>query len=268
MSATSFVRNAWSVLFVERRLPWRVEHWLSQRTAVQNFRARRADRWQRKLWTPYVTPGALVFDIGANVGDKTAILRELGGRVVSVEPDPRTATALRERFAQDSGITVIEAGVGAASGAMTFHLSPHTTRSSFVVDRIMALGDNCPFDGAVQVTLTTMDELIARHGPPAFCKIDVEGFEPEVFRGLSRPLPAIQFEFHGELMNDAAACLAHLESLGMRRFNAILHPVGGVWLQPTLDRWYLDRPVSRDELLDRLGSLHGQRLSGDLVAFQ
>jgi hypothetical protein len=54
----SFLHNSFTVLFVERRLPWRVEHWLSQRSVVQGYRARRAERWQRALWEPHVRPRA------------------------------------------------------------------------------------------------------------------------------------------------------------------------------------------------------------------
>ena len=73
--------------------------------------------------------------------------------------------------------------------------------------------------------------------------------------------------YHGELMVDAETCLGKLEALGMRRFNAILHPVGGRWLQPTLDRWFLREHVSRADLLDALEGLRPNTLSGDLVAF-
>ena len=266
-NAGRWLTNALAVTLVERRLPWRVEHWLDQRRLVQAYRAARSDRWQRALWRPYVGPHSLVFDVGANHGDKAAICRRLGARVVCVEPDPRTAGALRQRFADDESVVVVEAGLGRASGHFDLHLSPHTTRSSFVVERMKLLGDDCRWDAVTRVPVTTLDALIARHGRPDFCKIDVEGYEPEVLSGLSQPLPAIQFEFHGELLDDAAACLARLEGLGMRRFNAILHPVGGCWLQPTLDRWFLRESVSRDELLATLAGLQPHILSGDLVAF-
>jgi FkbM family methyltransferase len=267
-NAVRWLNNALTVTLIERRLPWRVEHWLAQRRPVQAYRAARDNRWQRALWRPYVRGNSLVFDVGANCGEKAAICRHLGARVICVEPDPRAAGALRQRFAGDESLAVVEAGLGRTPGHFDLHLSPHTTRSSFVVERMRLLGDDCQWDAVTRVPVTTLDDLIAEHGRPDFCKIDVEGYEPEVLAGLSQPLPAIQFEFHGELLDDAAACLSRLEALGMHHFNAILHPVGGRWLQPTLDRWFLQNNVSRDELLSRLAGLRPNVLSGDLVAFE
>jgi FkbM family methyltransferase len=43
--------------------------------------------------------------------------------------------------------------------------------------------------------MTTLDELIGKHGVPVFIKIDVEGFEEAVLQGLSQPVRALSFEF-------------------------------------------------------------------------
>ncbi|MFH1940942.1 MAG: FkbM family methyltransferase [bacterium] len=72
----------------------------------------------------------------------------------------------------------------------------------------------------VPVEVTTLDRLITRYGTPAFCKIDVEGFELSVLKGLSKPIPVISFEFTREFFSDAKACIDHLLSVGPAVFNA------------------------------------------------
>jgi hypothetical protein len=64
------------------------------------------------------------------------------------------------------------------------------------------------------VEVTTLDELIREYGMPDFCKIDVEGFEYEVFTGLSRPLPALSFEYLPQGVERAERCLDRLAELG------------------------------------------------------
>ena len=70
--------------------------------------------------------------------------------------------------------------------------------------------------------MTTLDALIARHGRPAFIKIDVEGYEAEVLDGLSRAVPALSFEFTTIQRDVAEACLALVAALGPYRFNVAL----------------------------------------------
>ncbi len=256
-------------MFVEHRLPWRLEQWLNQRAAVQALRERQVARWDRLLYGTHVQRGDLVFDVGANRGDKAAVFVALGARVLAVEPDADTAATLRRRFAAEPRVQVVEAGVGATTGEMLFHPSPHSTRSTFAVDRMRQLGDghSVGWGTGIRVPVTTLDTLIATHGVPRFCKIDVEGYEPEVLRGLSRPIPALSFEFHGELLDDASVCLEMLARLGMTRFNVVLHPSGRHRHQP-LDRLYFSVHASGADLLARIRSIAARYpLAGDIWAF-
>ena len=70
------------------------------------------------------------------------------------------------------------------------------------------------WDRAVEVEVVTLDDLITAHGPPAFCKVDVEGFEAEVLSGLSRPVPALSFEYLPPAHEAGLAALAEVERLG------------------------------------------------------
>jgi hypothetical protein len=72
---------------------------------------------------------------------------------------------------------------------------------------------------SVVVPVTTLDALIGRYGRPAFCKIDVEGYDLEVLHGLSEPLPALSFEYVPPALDLVLACLDRLAELGPYAFN-------------------------------------------------
>jgi len=137
-------------------------------------------------------PGALCFDVGAHFGAKSETLLRAGASVVAFEPNPNVVEELRTRCGRNRNWAFVAAALGSKATIMTMYEHQRSGESSF--DPEWKGGDGIV--GAIHVPVMTLDTAIASFGIPHYCKIDVEGWEDEVLRGLSSPIPLISFEFH------------------------------------------------------------------------
>lgn len=224
-------------------------------------------RRMMRFYRQFLGPGDVGFDIGAHVGSRVRVWRRLGARVVAVEPQPDCLRVLRWFFGRDRGVTIVPGAVGARTGRARLQLSSATpTVSSMSRDWIASVTADPGFarvrwDRSVEVQVATLDELVAVHGAPAFCKIDVEGFEVEVLAGLTRPVRALSFEYLPSAHDAVLAALDLVEQLGASaggyRYN--YSPVET--MQLACDHWV--DAAGLVQLLDRLRPL-GR--SGDVYA--
>jgi FkbM family methyltransferase len=181
-----------------------------------------------RLYGGFIRRGDLVFDIGAHVGDRVASFRRLGARVVAVEPQPAMVWVLRLFYGRRADVAIEAAAVGGEVGHTSMMINTDnptvsTASSAFVRAARDAPGwENQHWGKSVSVPVTTLDALIGKHGTPCFIKIDVEGFEEEALRGLSRPVKALSFEFTTIQREIAVACIERCAALGYAQFNAAL----------------------------------------------
>ncbi|WP_141576863.1 FkbM family methyltransferase [Actinomadura sp. WMMA1423] len=220
---------------------------------------RRASR----LYGEFLGPGDLAFDIGAHVGGRVRVWRGLGARVVAVEPQPDCLRVLRLFFGRDQDVTLVPGAVGAEPGEARLAMSSATpTVSSMSPGWIKAVTTDQSFarvrwDRSIGVEVTTLDDLIAAHGVPAFCKIDVEGFEADVLAGLSQALPALSFEYVPSAHEASLEALSLVDGLGDYVYN--YSPIETMRLASP--RW-----LDASELRRRLEMIRPRGRSGDVYA--
>ena len=180
------------------------------------------------LYARFVQIGALVFDVGSHVGDRIAAFRRLGARVIACEPNPSLVPTLRRLYGHDDMVTLEPVAVGPSAGEIEMRINTDNPTVSTASTDFVKASQGAPgwegqsWDKSIKVPVTTLDALIARHGTPAFIKIDVEGFEAEALAGLTQPVAALSFEFTTIQRDVARACVAHCEKLGYLRYNAAL----------------------------------------------
>lgn len=174
---------------------------------------------KQRLLEKTITPGSIVFDLGAQAGFYTLLSSVLvgpQGKVFAFEPLPPNLVYLKKhlRLNNITNVTIIEAAVSDAPGIAAFeegarstqgHISPH---------------------GGLQVKTVSLDDLTSsgKIPYPDFMKVDVEGAEVQVLDGaaslLRRGHPTIFLETHGPDLH--RQCSEFLQSLGYR-----LEPLSG-----------------------------------------
>lgn len=185
---------------------------------------------QRSLdfYSRFISPGDLVFDVGAHIGNKSKIFLKLGANVIAVEPQDECIRYLESNFGYQNGLTIIKKVLGDSECKAELMLNKVNLLSSLSLEWIEAVKSSGRFNDFVWdnkkiVSMTTLDRLINVYGIPDFIKIDVEGFEYKVIMGLSRPIKYISIEFTPELIESTYRCINKIQSIGSFLFNYTIY---------------------------------------------
>lgn len=149
--------------------------------------------------------GMLAYDVGANIGYVSLALARRAGRygsVVAFEPLPANLTRMRSHLAlnpEGQRVSVVGAAVAERSSQSEFLVH----RSGGMGKLAGAPGRAAQYDEKLSVVQIALDDWCAAQSAPApeLIKIDVEGGEELVLRGMLRLLgsarPVLLIELHG-----------------------------------------------------------------------
>jgi FkbM family methyltransferase len=153
---------------------------------------------RKRFYSSFLKPGDLVFDVGANLGNRIEVFLGLKTKAVAFEPQMYCYLFLKMKYGKT--ITLVNSAMGSKKDKLVMYINPgSSTISSLSQEWISKVRTN-RFKGqqwnkTQEVEVNTLDAMITSYGKPAFIKIDVEGFEVEVLKGLSTPVSMICFEY-------------------------------------------------------------------------
>ena len=228
-------------------------YWAFANQRVLDDRAKEVE-FYRKILCDFRT-GDIIFDIGANEGQKTDIFLRLGAKVVAVDPDESNQEVLRQKFLKrrvaPKTVTIEGKAVSDGVAVKTMWIdTPGSAKNTLSPKWVETLrndetrfGQPFHFTCQSQVETTTLETLIAIHGMPFFIKIDVEGHEPSVIRGLNRPVPYLSFEVNlPEFKVEGLQCIELLSEIATNgEFNYAVDCLHGL----ILERWMPSQEFAR-----------------------
>lgn len=177
---------------------------------------RKQENEERKaFYQTFIRENDLCFDVGANIGNRITPLLQIGARVVAVEPQKSCYSFLKYKFGKK--ISLVKKGLCEKECIRQFHIATENTISSFSEEWINTVKQGrfkeSDWNTSIDVQMTTLNHLIEAYGIPVFIKIDVEGYELEVLKGLSKPIKMISFEYNvPEQTNKILECIQVIES--------------------------------------------------------
>ncbi len=151
-----------------------------------------------------LSPGDVVIDCGANLGEIAEPLAQTGAHVHGFEPDPYNFAKLQERLGHLPNVTLHNAAVGTSEGSVRLMRAANWDENpdlASVKSTIISGGRNIVETEGDGIDVALIDfplflrGLIAAHGKITFLKMDIEGAELDILEedgasGSVRPDPA------------------------------------------------------------------------------
>ncbi|NEU07708.1 FkbM family methyltransferase [Flavihumibacter sp. R14] len=227
---------------------------------LRNFRRQRQ---MINFYKAFIKEGDLCFDIGANIGERTNCFLKLGAKVITLEPQSSCFAVLQSKYRNNKQVKLIRSAAGSEEKEDQLMICDETdecsTLSKEFINSYSAIS-GLNWNKTEKVKVITLESLCRSYGVPKLCKIDVEGYESEVMRGLQSPIKYICFEFNRALLSDTSKSLEILGTLGNYRCNFIKYEIMSLvseeWLPLEEFRSKLDQIITPDILTGEIVAEH------------
>ncbi|MFZ4405905.1 MAG: FkbM family methyltransferase [Paracraurococcus sp.] len=223
--------------------------------------------WLTRFLARAVRPGMACVDIGANLGYYALLMADIAGptgRVLAIEPNPPMARLLQASldingFGPRAEVLAMALGDGSlASGTLAI---PHGEPKNAALVPAHAAGHYAGHAEVVEVPVTAFDSLVTGLPRIDLVKIDAEGAEDGILRGMAATLrrdrPLMVLEFNPARPYDGHAVLAMLLEI----YGAVHRLDSGRGVLPTTIEAVMAATDREDQLLV-FGEAESLRIAG------
>jgi FkbM family methyltransferase len=162
------------------------------------FHGKKREFETMQLFSKFIKPGHVVFDVGGHIGYTALYFSKLTGsygKVYVFEPGKNNLYYLEQNVKNKPNIIVVPKGAANIDGKLDFFLENLTGQNNSFVNQYQILKDNAnlsnikPEISRITVDVVKLDTFAdSINSYPDFVKIDVEGFELEVLLGMEKIL--------------------------------------------------------------------------------
>ena len=140
------------------------------------------EEYATKMLPQIIKSGDCVVDIGANMGYYALLESKLVGRngvVYAIEPVKKTFGILQQNIALNNygNIEPINIGIGEKKGIATMFIGNHSNLNSMTIVPGMITEQ-------INVQIDSLDHFLAGRKSPKFIRMDVEGYEYDILKGM------------------------------------------------------------------------------------
>lgn len=164
----------------------------------------------------------LLFDIGANAGGATAVGLSKGYKVIALDAAPRIFRTLVTNYIYNPNVVPLKYAVSDFDYKTVEFYETLETDALSSLNKEWLTSDTMPYNGfkyrTINATTITVDTLAKIYGEPDLMKIDVEGAEWNVLKGMTKYHGELALEWTINTMVEHEKQMDYLYSIGYREF--------------------------------------------------
>jgi FkbM family methyltransferase len=164
----------------------------------------------------------ILFDIGANAGGATAVGLSQGYKVIALDAAPKIFQTLAKNYLYNPSVILLKYAVSEVDNQSVEFYETTDTDALSTLNIEWLTSDTMPYNGfkyrTIKANTITIDTLAKIYGEPTLIKIDVEGAEWKVLRGMTKHHGELTLEWTIQTLKAHEEQMDYLYSLGYREF--------------------------------------------------